>query len=244
MPVGRRSSRSLRYLIIRFTKLKRVRAQEQQAELGRRDRKRQRTREQIAETARALFAARGFDGVTVAEIAEAADVSEQTVYNHFPTKEDLVYWRSGVFEDDLLAAIRDRPLDESALSAFHRFVRQPRGMLATDNAATQARISGLMRTMIESPALRNRERSIIAGYTVSLSALLAEETGARPGDLEPVVAAAAMLGVHQALIDYARHRILEGARPPGLTRELYNRADRAVELLARGLDTYAVSTNR
>lgn len=59
-------------------------------ELGLRERKKQRTRELIAETARRLFSARGFDRVTVAEIARAAEVSEQTVFNYFPTKEDLV----------------------------------------------------------------------------------------------------------------------------------------------------------
>ena len=70
-------------------------------ELGLRERKKQRTRELIAETARRLFAARGFERVTIAEVAREADVSEQTVFNYFPTKEDLVYWRFEGFEDEL-----------------------------------------------------------------------------------------------------------------------------------------------
>ena len=60
---------------------------------GLRERKKQRTREDIAAAAMALFSARGFDDVTVADVARAADVSEKTVFNYFPTKEDLVVHR-------------------------------------------------------------------------------------------------------------------------------------------------------
>jgi AcrR family transcriptional regulator len=75
-------------------------------ELGLRERKKQRTRELIAETARRLFGERGFDRVTVAEVARAAEVSEQTVFNYFPTKEDLVYFRLESFEEELLRTVR------------------------------------------------------------------------------------------------------------------------------------------
>src|ERR687888_1901998 len=90
--------------------------------LGLRERKKRQTRELIAETARRLFAEHGFERVTVATIARAADVSEQTVFNYFPTKEDLVYWRLGAFEDELLTTIRDRTPGEAAVAAFRRFV--------------------------------------------------------------------------------------------------------------------------
>ena len=75
-------------------------------QLGLRERKKEQTRQLIAETARRLFGERGFERVTVAEIARTAEVSEQTVFNYFPTKEDLVYWRLQSFEDELL---RDDP---------------------------------------------------------------------------------------------------------------------------------------
>ena len=73
---------------------------------GLRERKKQQTREAIAAAAFDLFTERGFDGVTVAEVARRADVSEATVFNHFPTKEDLIYARLEAFETALLEAIR------------------------------------------------------------------------------------------------------------------------------------------
>src|SRR2546425_7352839 len=97
---------------------------------GLRERKKQRTRELIAETARQLFAERGFERVTVTEIARAAEVSDQTVFNYFPTKEDLVYCGLERFEDELLTTIRERAPGESALAAFGRFVLARRRLLA------------------------------------------------------------------------------------------------------------------
>src|ERR1700687_2783900 len=99
-------------------------------EPGLRERKKQKTRQLIAQTARRLFAERGFDAVPVAEVARAAEVSEATVFNYFPTKEDLVYQGMEAFEAELLASVRDRPADESIVAAFGRFVLAPRGFLA------------------------------------------------------------------------------------------------------------------
>src|SRR5436305_2265928 len=99
-------------------------------ELGLRERKKQRTRELIEATARRLFAERGFEAVPVAEIARQAEVSEATVFNYFPTKEDLFYSRLEAFEEELLSTIRDRAPGESVISAFSRFVLTLRGLLA------------------------------------------------------------------------------------------------------------------
>src|SRR5213595_1314968 len=129
-------------------------------EPGLRERKKQRTREQIAETARRLFVERGFDRVTVAEIARAAEVSEATVFNYFPTKEDLVYWRLETFEEELLGAIRERAAGESVLDAFSRFVLKRRGLLAEPDPEAAEQLAALTRMITESPALLAREREI------------------------------------------------------------------------------------
>src|ERR671938_482414 len=89
------------------------------------ERKKQATRAHIADTARRLFAERGFDAVTVAEVARAADVAEKTVFNYFPTKEDLFYSRMEAFEEELLEAVRGRAPGESAVAAFRTFILQP-----------------------------------------------------------------------------------------------------------------------
>ena len=209
-------------------------------EPGLRERKKARTRELIAETARTLFAERGFEAVTVAEVARAADVSQQTVFNYFPTKEDLVFWRLEAFEAELLGAIRDRPAGEPVIAAFGRFVRRPRGLLAERDAAARARLAGITRTIAESPALLARERQTLARYTASLAALIAEEQGAGPGDIAPTVAANALMGVHHALVAQARAGLLAGTPQAALARRLVEQADGALALLERGLSGYAV----
>jgi AcrR family transcriptional regulator len=207
---------------------------------GLRERKKQQTRELIAETARRLFTERGFERVSVAEIAREADVSEKTVFNYFATKEDLVYWRLESFEDELLSTVRDRAAGESVVDAFGRFVRQPRGMLGQYDRAARERLAALTRMIVDSPSLLAREHQILEGYTASLAGVIAEETEAEPDAVEPWVAANALMGVHRRLIDFTRGKIIAGARHPDLAAEVLAEADRALALLAGGLAGYAI----
>jgi AcrR family transcriptional regulator len=211
------------------------------AELGLRERKKLRTRQLIAEAARRLFSERGFEAVSVAEIAREAEVSEATVFNYFPTKEDLVYHGMEAFESELLDAIRFRPVGESVLDAFGRFVIQPRGFLAAQDPAAEEALVAASRMIAASPALLARERQILARYTEAVAALLRAETGAGPTDLRAWVAAATLVGLHGALIDYVRRRLLEG--PPDvrrLARELRREGQKAIDLLRGGLGDYAL----
>jgi AcrR family transcriptional regulator len=211
---------------------------------GLRERKKQQTRQLIADTARRLFAERGFEAVTVAEVARAAGVAEKTVFNYFPTKEELFYSRLEAFEEELLAAVRERASGESILAAVRGFLMAQRGVLAMqgpdgDEHATE-QLRTVTRVITESPALLARERQVFAKYAQALAALIAEETGARPGAIEPQVVANLLLGVHRALIDYVRVRALAGAPASQVARELRARAKRAFELLEDGLGDYGV----
>jgi AcrR family transcriptional regulator len=207
---------------------------------GLRERKKEHTRGLIAETARRLFAERGFERVTVAEVARAADVSQQTVFNYFPRKEDLVYWRLESFEDELLSTVRDRAPGESVLAAFARILLVQRGLLASDDPEARERLTAVTRMIVASPALLAREREVFAAYTASLAALIASEPGAG-SDVEAWVAANAMIGAHRALVDHARRRIVEGAEPKTVAREVRARGKAALALLERGLGGYAVA---
>jgi AcrR family transcriptional regulator len=198
------------------------------ATTGLRERKKQRTRELIAETARRLFVERGFEAVPVAEIAREAEVSEKTVFNYFPTKEDLVFWRLESFEDELLSAVRDRDEGESILDAFGRFVLQRRGLLAASDPEAAERLAGITRMIVSSPALLRREREIYDRYTASLARVIGD-------GVEAWVVANALMGVHRALVDYTRRRILEGARNPALARAVRAEGKRALERLRVGL---------
>jgi AcrR family transcriptional regulator len=211
---------------------------------GLRERKKQQTRQLIADTARRLFAERGFEAVTVAEVARAAEVAEKTVFNYFPTKEDLFYSRLESFQEEILSAIRTRKAGETVLAAFRAFLLQPRGVFdleasGGDEEATR-QLQTMSRVITASPALLARERQVFDQYAQALAALIADETGAPGADVEARAVAAALLGVHRALLDYSRERALAGARASQVASEVRAQAQQTFDQLERGLGDYAV----
>jgi AcrR family transcriptional regulator len=208
---------------------------------GLRERKKAATRERIAESARRLFLERGFDAVTVAEVAREADVAEKTVFNYFPAKEDLFYGRLEAFEEELLTAVRERKAGESIAAAFRDFVMESRGALQLeDEAAATRRMRAINRVISESPALQAREREIFARYTNSLAELIASETGASADAIEPRLVASALIDAHRILIDFVRERTLAGEQAKTLRRQVRARAKKAFALLEEGLAGYGV----
>jgi AcrR family transcriptional regulator len=206
---------------------------------GLRERKKHQTRQLIFQTAARLFAARGFDAVTVAEVARAADVSEMTVFNYFPTKEDLFFAGMQFFEEQLLDAVRGRAEGVSALAAFRRRIVDGSSRLAAEeNTEMIAKAAALIGG---SPALQVREREIVARYTQRLADLLAAEVGAPPGDVEPQGVASALMGTHQALVGYVRSSVLAGRRGPRLAADTRSQARRAFARLGSGLADYAIN---
>jgi AcrR family transcriptional regulator len=204
------------------------------AEPGLRERKKERTRLAIAEAAHRLFRERGFDAVTVAEVAREADVSEGTVFNYFPTKEELFYGQMESFEAALVDAVRERPAGESVLEAFRRFVlERSRGL-----AERADLIEAATRVINASPALQAREREIVAEYTNALAELIADETGAR--GIEPAVVASALMGAQRALVEHVRASVLAGLKGAELVRDTRAQGKRAFDRLAKGLAGYTI----
>jgi AcrR family transcriptional regulator len=209
-------------------------------EIGLRQRKKQRTRELLSDTARKLFAERGFERVSIAEIARVAELSEATVFNYFPTKEDLVYSGFAAFEERLLGAIRDRRRGQSVIEAFGEFILEPRGFLAETDDERAGELVAVTRMIAASPALQAREQQVLARYTDALAELIASETPAGPNDLRPYAVANALIGVHAALIAYVRQRVASGTPDRRrLARDLRSRGEAALAVLSEGLNGYA-----
>src|SRR5689334_6361881 len=123
--------------------------------MGLRESKKLRTRREIADRAMQLFAQRGFDRVTVAEVAGAAGVSEKTVYNYFPSKEDLFFDEVPAREAGLVDAIRSRSEGESILAALRSLQVGECPRLTSPGFATFARI------IEESTALQAKELEVM-----------------------------------------------------------------------------------
>lgn len=211
--------------------------------MGLRELKKEQTRQLIADTAWRLFSSRGFDQVTVAEIAREAQVAEATVFNYFPSKEDLFYWPMEAFGERLVQTVAARPPGESAVAAFRRALLADGGLLAeAEGGAVQAaqRLRTVNRVIAGSPALRAREQQASNRTAEALAAVLAADGGAPEGDPIPLVAANALLGAHRGLLEYARRRVLSGADLAGLADEVRQHTAAAFALLEDGLRDYAV----
>jgi AcrR family transcriptional regulator len=204
-------------------------------EPGLRERKKQRTRQLIADTAWRLFAERGFDDVSVAQIAREAEVSEATVFNYFRTKEDLVYHRMEAFEQELLSALRDRAEGESIVQAFGRFALKPRGFLVSDDPTATEGMRAAARVITGSAALQARQHDIFDRFTGTLATFIAEERGMAADDVEPWVMANALIGLHRGLIDYTHRQALAGVPNRRIARHLVTQGKRALAVLENGL---------
>jgi AcrR family transcriptional regulator len=204
---------------------------------GARELRRQETRAKIVDAAAELFAERGFDAVSVMEIARRAGVVEKTVFNHFPVKEGLVFDADPPMRAALLEAVRRRPAGESVSAAAGSFVVGAVSLLGSPEAATG--LAQMARVIRGSRTLQVREREILGELTNALAQLIAEETGAQGDQVEPWLAAHAVLGLYASLLELARDRVLAGVGGLELSAELRRQGRRGLSLLQFGLAGYA-----
>jgi AcrR family transcriptional regulator len=195
--------------------------------VGLRETKKLRTRQEIADTAMRLFATRGFDHVTVAEVADAAGVSEKTVFNYFPTKEDLFYDEVPEREEALRRAIRGRRPGESILVALRRLQSGECPRMCSPGFAVFARI------IEESHALQAKELEIMARFVLVLTETIRDELGVDERDAR--VAAGLLVSIHRQLFLTARKQALAGKQGPAAVRRLRADLERAYQFLEHGL---------
>jgi AcrR family transcriptional regulator len=203
--------------------------------VGLRERKKAQTRRAISDAATRLFVERGFDDVTLAEVAEAADVSIKTIFNHFGSKEELFLDREAELQDGVLSAVSGRPAGRTVTEALAELLGGHRLPVPGEDWSTlrDPERYELFRRFLEtwsaSPALRGRSLLWHQRLQGDLARLVARESG-RPADDDAVRAMAAMLTAAALL----RHATLASSVLEGLPAAEVERRVRAVVTEAFG----------
>lgn len=211
-------------------------------EEGLRERKKRETKQRIADMAMGLFMTHGFERVTVAEVARVADVSVNTVFNYFGTKEDLFYDRANEAEDLPSRVVRERRPGESVLEAFHRDYLE--SVEARDWRYGLNEGSDVFSRMVgESPTLMARMRELEVARMTTLAATLAEELDADPDDMTPTVVAMQVLTTLNVLSRHSVRRLMAGESWAEILPWLREQAGVAFELLEKGVGSYGATTS-
>ncbi|WP_030672307.1 TetR/AcrR family transcriptional regulator [Streptomyces cellulosae] len=206
---------------------------------GLRERKKRETRQRISDIATGLFLEHGFVTVTIADVAEAADVSVNTVYNYFPTKEDLFLDRSKGVVDRLSRWVRARDVGESAAAAVLRELRDEVEAVSPRVGLMEG-YESFMRVIHDAPPLRSRLWSIQQQVQENLEATLREETGAAADDPVPTLMAGQLNWVHQTVMGVIGREMVAGRNPDEVSREVLVLLDDIEDLLSEKVLNYAV----
>ena len=206
--------------------------------VGLRARKKERTRDAIAEAAISLFLARGFDDVSVTDIAAAAEVSKPTLFRYFPSKEDLVVHRFADHSGEAARVVRARPDGVAPLDALHRHFRD--GLDRRDPVTglnDHPQVLAFHRLVFDTPSLAAR----VARFTVDDEAALAD---ALTGPLRPGIGtrlmAAQVLAAQRVLARTNWRKLADGASADGVHPDAVADADLAFTWL-RNMDAFAAS---
>ncbi|MFI9262409.1 TetR/AcrR family transcriptional regulator [Streptomyces sioyaensis] len=197
---------------------------------GLRERKKEETRRRIAATAWRLFAERGFEAVTVNEIAEAAQVAKATLFTYFPTKEALAL--QGVGDDDLAGIVTGRPAGVTALAALRAHFRALAAgpMTGLDPEVLVARV----RVIFDSPALSGATNALLYQQRQQLTQALTAELGERTAKLAAAQISASLVTLQEGFF----RRLADGASLEDARHQLSEDVELAFDLLSHGLDRH------
>jgi AcrR family transcriptional regulator len=160
---------------------------------GLRERKKKQTRETIVRVALELFAERGYDETTLAEIADAADVSPRTIFSYFDSKEEILFCEESSSLEDVKAALETRPEGTTTVDAIRNLLAD---MPPPDNDAKLRK-----QVITSSPSLQLKMRARIAEIEPVLAASFAKDLGSEPDDIRALLIAASATAAFGAVHD-------------------------------------------
>jgi AcrR family transcriptional regulator len=217
--------------------------QERRPHEGLRERKRRLTRQRISDVATVLFSTRGFDNVTVAEVADIVGVSEKTIYNYFPTKESLVLDQADDAIETFARILRDRRPDESLTAVALRALRE-------DDKRFDAVPDELVEFFPRFAEMVDSTPTLRAAWLDMRNQLIAvavEQIAARaeldPNDPEPQIAARALLGLGDISFESRVRYIKLGLRGRELNEAVQRDVERAARLIETGLWSFNLLTH-
>ena len=198
---------------------------------GLRELKKARARRLIALTAARLFAERGYENVAVSDVAREAEVAEQTVYNYFPTKEQLVTDRDQEIQDRLCDLIRSRPPAVTPAAAIRGYVLESVAGIRRIPAEIWRGEIGYLAAI--SPAVHRLALELAARQAVALARAVSDTTTVPPevARLQGI----ALAGVFQIIINEAGRRTREGQSQAEIADELYPMVENILGELDRWL---------
>ena len=202
---------------------------------GLRERRKQEARQAISGIAMAMFTAKGFDEVTISQVADAAGVSKMTVTNYFPRKEDLVFDRAEAIIRSLADAAAARAPGESLLTAIRRDYAE---RIAAGDVTLGPPTATFARMVRSSHVLTSRGREITDLTEQALGDAIAAETGV--DDPQQRIVAAQLTSVHRVLFAEGARRILAGQPRDEICPVLAAAGHRAFDLLEPSLGGYGV----
>jgi AcrR family transcriptional regulator len=203
---------------------------------GLRERKKAQTRALLAKTAHAMFDERGFASVTVAEIADAANVSVKTLFKYFATKEDLFFSNENELRDRIIAGVRNREPGQSILDSVRQFLL---AMVCVPDQHVARHFDGFQRSIAGNATLQGRLTLMWERYEIALAEVIRQEAGHGPHDPSPRLVAAQIISLFRLLASEEVHAFIQ-SQPGEHGRALVGWVNSALDMVGGGIQNYAI----
>ncbi len=171
---------------------------------GLRERKKQRTRERIVEEAFELFDQRGFDGTTIADIADAADIAPRTFFSYFPSKDDVVFYDFEATHATVASWLRERQPGTNTIDALRAGIEDGEGELGAESLREKRLRKRLVR---ENESLAAHSQHLMGKFADLIAEAAAQDLGDEPGDLRPRLVGAAATAAIGVIDENAEHSL-------------------------------------